>query len=212
MAEQIPLRTQLTLALTEVPNSPAYSSTLIGYGRYGLQLTLPQLLTQTYSLPAQAKVVCSYLSPGGLDLLAFQSYVMGYEATTNPPLMVIAAPTSVESYNRRSARRFAVELEVGYMANIAGVIGERTKTMDLSIGGLRMQTSKPLPEGIILSLTLSLPDYTLLMGASVSWSGFRGRTSMAGVRFTSMKSSDTATLAKYLNHLEREQAGLPAKK
>ncbi|HYF94389.1 MAG TPA: PilZ domain-containing protein [Symbiobacteriaceae bacterium] len=212
MAEQIPLRTQLTLSLTEVPNSPAYSSTLIGYGRYGLQLTLPQLLTQSYSLPAQAKVLCSYLSPGGHDLLAFHSYVMGYEATTNPPLMVIAAPQSVESYNRRSARRFPVELSVGYMASVKGVFGEHTKTIDLSISGLRMQTSKPLPDGTALSLTLTLPDDVLLLGGSVAWSGFRGRTSMTGVRFTAMKSADAAALAKFLNQLEREQAGLPAKK
>ncbi|HWI61777.1 MAG TPA: PilZ domain-containing protein [Symbiobacteriaceae bacterium] len=205
--QQIPVRTQVTLTLTGLPNSPTYTSTILGMGRYGLQMSLPQLLTASYSLPVQTKLTCTYIAPTGHDLLSFQTYVMGYERT-EPPLMVIATPSLIESTNRRTSRRYPVAIQVGYVTDVQGVFGEQTQTVDLSMGGLCMRTFRPLPESIPLSMTLELTrDELILASGTVAWSGFRGRVSMAGVRFTAMKSGDAKALAQFLNQLERELAG-----
>lgn len=128
--ETLPLKTQLTLILSDVPNSPIYSSTLVGVGRIGLQLSLPQVLNTSYSLPVPCNITCHFLAPRGQGLLAFRSYVMGYERTT-PPLMVIETPTAIEPFCRRAAKRYSVAVPVGYMTNVRGIPGDQSVTEDL---------------------------------------------------------------------------------
>jgi c-di-GMP-binding flagellar brake protein YcgR len=205
MDEPIPLRTLLTVTLDGVENSPQYMSVVLGYGRYGIQISLPQILNATYALPVQAAVACSYVSARGNQLLGFKSYVMGYERT-EPPSMVIQLPTAVEPVSRRKFIRFPVELPVGYLAEGTKVFGEQTRTLDLSLGGLRMVTGRVLAPGTVLAVTIELPGGEIFLAKGVvSWSTFRGRLSMAGVQFTDVREHDRTQLAKFLNGLEREQ-------
>ena len=92
MQKPIPLRTLLTLSAEVDGKTTDYTCTTVGYGRYGLQVTLPQVLDRVYSLPATTRLHCSFVSMSTNQLLAFSSYVMGYERT-EPPLMVIAMCT-----------------------------------------------------------------------------------------------------------------------
>lgn len=203
MDEPIPLRTLLTLTLDGVAESPQYMSVVLGYGRYGIQISLPQILNATYALPVQAAISCHYVSARGNQLLGFKSYVMGYERT-EPPSMVIQLPTGVEPVSRRKFIRFPVEVPVGYLAEGTKVFGEQTRTLDLSLGGLRMVTGRVLSPGTVLAVTLELPGEIFLAKAVVAWSTFRGRLSMAGVQFTDVREHDLNQLAKFLNGLERE--------
>jgi c-di-GMP-binding flagellar brake protein YcgR len=203
----IPVQTMLTLSVQQNGKTVDYICTLLGYGRYGLQLSLPQILTQTYSLPVMTPLVVYFIAPSGNQLLSFKSYVMGYERT-EPPCMVIAFPNSIETAERRATLRYPVEVPVAYMAEAEEVFGEHTRTIDISLGGLRMVTSRVLAPGTPLSLTLQLPEDTLLLSGMVVWSSFRGRRAMAGVQFTRMKESAQAALAKFLADKERQIKGL----
>lgn len=199
----IPVGALLTVTAEHSGKTSDYVSTVLGYGRYGMQLTLPQLLNRIYSLPATTPLVCSFTSVSTKQLLSFKSYVMGYERT-DPPSMVIAFPSGLESSNRRDSLRYPISLPAAYMAQTEEVYGEQTQTMDVSLGGLQLITGRMLPKGTLLSVTLQLPDQTVLVSGTVAWSSFRGRRATAGVQFTRIGETVRTALAKYLNSLERQ--------
>lgn len=203
MDRPIPVGTLLTVSAEHSGRVSDYICTLLGYGRYGMQLSLPQLLDRIYSLPATTAVECSFTSVSTNQLLSFASYVMGYERT-EPPSMVIALPTALESSNRREALRYPITLPAAYMAQTDEVYGEQTQTMDVSLGGLQLLTGRVLPKGTLLSVTLQLPDQAVVLTGTVAWSSFRGRRATAGVQFTRVGDTVRSALAKYLVGVERQ--------
>ncbi|HWI60957.1 MAG TPA: PilZ domain-containing protein [Symbiobacteriaceae bacterium] len=203
MDNRIPVGTLLTVSAEYAGKVSDYVSTVLGYGRYGIQLTLPQLLNKVYSLPATTPIRCSFTSVSTNQLLAFNSYVMGYERM-DPPSMVIALPQAFESDNRREALRFPVKLSATYVAQADEVYGERTQTMDVSLGGVQLLTHRMLPKGTPLSVTIELPDQSVVVSGTVAWSSFRGRRATAGVQFTRLGDTVRGALAKYLISLERQ--------
>jgi c-di-GMP-binding flagellar brake protein YcgR len=200
----IPPQTLLTLTVQVGDKSVDYVCTVLGFGRFGLRVTLPQILNQTYTLPVKTLLTCTFVPPSGNQLLAFKSYVMGYERL-EPPCMVIAPPQTVEEANRRNARRYQVELPVHYIAEGEQVYGEHTRSIDLSLDGIRIHTGRLLKPGSAVSIGLSLPDEEILLSGIVIWSTFKGRRAMAGIQFTRMKEAIRASLAKFLAGLERQQ-------
>jgi len=196
----------MTVAAEYAGKPTDFVCTVVGYGRYGMQLSLPQLLNQVYSLPATTAVECIFTSVSTNQLLSFRSYVMGYERS-EPPNMVIALPTSLETSNRREALRYPIRLPVVYVAQTDQVYGEDTQTMDVSLGGLQMVTGRMLPKGTVLSVTLQLPEQSVLVSGTVAWSSFRGRRATAGIQFNRMGDAVRVALAKYLNGLDRHKWG-----
>ena len=204
MQRPIPLRTTLTLSAEQDGKSVDYTCTLVGYGRYGLQVTLPQILDRIYSLPATLPMLCTFVSVSTNQMLGFNTYVMGYERT-EPPLMVLAFPQSLDGHNRRNALRWPVKVPMGYIAQGAEAYAERTETMDISLTGLQMTTGRVLEKGTVLSVTLDLPGETVIVSGEVVWSSFRGRRASAGVHFRRIGSAVEKALAQYLNGLERSK-------
>jgi len=203
MDRPIPVGTLLTVTAEHSGRVSDYVCTVLGYGRYGIQLSMPQLLNKIYSLPATTAIQCSFTSVSTNQLLAFKSYVMGYERT-DPPSMVVALPTALETSNRREALRFPITLPAAYVAQAEEIYGEQTQTMDVSLGGLQLITGRMLPKGTLLSVTLQLPDQSVIVSGTVAWSSFRGRRATAGVQFTRIGDAVRSALAKYLIALERE--------
>ncbi|HYF91811.1 MAG TPA: PilZ domain-containing protein [Symbiobacteriaceae bacterium] len=206
MDRPIPKGTLMTVSAEYAGKLTDFVCMVLGYGRYGIRLSLPQLLNQYYSLPATTAVECSFTSVSTNQLLGFRSYVMGYERS-EPPSMVIALPTGYEASNRRDTLRYSIRLPVAYVAQAEQVYGETTQTMDVSLGGLQIVTGRMLPKGTPLSVTLELPDQTVLISGTVAWSSFRGRRATTGIQFTRMGDAVRMALAKYLNALDRHKAG-----
>jgi|GEM_PF-1808646 len=212
MDNPIPVRTPLTISVQYGERTVDYVSMVMGYGRYGMQVALPQLLNQSFMVPQLTVVVVFYVGETGRQLLSFKSSVMGYERT-EPPSMVLALPTSVEAANRRNSLRIPVQLPVSFLADLPQVYGEHTTTLDLSNGGLCMVTSILLPPSTGVTITLDLGgDDSLLIRGMIAWSSFRGRRAVAGVQFGKLKESQASTLAKYLLGLERQsRPGAPTR-
>lgn len=207
----IPLHTLLTVTAVAGGKETDFVCSLLGYGRYGIQLSLPQLLNREYALPGTTPVRCSFTSPSTNQFLAFDSYVMGYERT-QPPSMVIALPATLENTTRREDLRLPARVNVSYVAEgDEDVYGEQTETVDLSLGGLKMVTGRILKKGAVMSLTLELPDEVITITGTVSWSAFKGRKAATGVRFLRMSTRARMALARYLGEVERRVRPLVAK-
>lgn len=198
---QIPVQTCLIIQASDGERVTDYVSYAVGSSRWGIRVSIPQILNRTYTLPASTPVKVSFVS--GNKLLEFTSYVMGYEQTV-PPCMVLAEPQTFQEGNRRNHLRLRTELPVSYIAEGSHVIGERTSTVDVSLGGIAMATRWVFPRGTPLTLSLEISEQTLALGGQVAWSGFRGKMSMTGVEFTKVSESSLKNLSKFLLSLERE--------
>lgn len=194
----------LTVTIGHGGKGTDFTCTTVGFNRYGLQVTLPQVLDRVYTIPATTPLVCTFITPKGNQRLGFKTYVMGYERT-EPPLMVLALPDALEHHERRAAARWPIELTLGYIAGDNAFYAERTHTVDLSMTGLQMITSRLLPEATPLTITLDLPNETVLLSGLVIWSAFRGRRAGCGVHFTRMGSKEAKAIAGVLHGLERSQ-------
>jgi len=204
MDRPIPVNTQMTLSVQGDEKATGYVCTLLGYGRYGLQCSLPQILNKSYVIPTLTLVQCFYVGGTGNQLLGFNTSVMGYERT-EPPTMVLASPTTIEAAERRASLRLPIDTAVAYLADGREVSGEQTRTLDLSMGGLRMLTGKVLEPGTALTMTLLVGDDTVLVTGAVMWAGFRGRRAVAGVQFAKLKEATSSALHKFLVAHERQQ-------
>lgn len=211
MDSPIPLQTLLTVTAICNGKETDFVCTVLGYGRYGIQLSLPQLLDKVYALPGTTHVRCSFTSLSTNQFLAFDSYVMGYERT-EPPSMVIALPEALESTTRRAALRLPARVPVSYVVEgDADIYGEQTESLDLSLEGLKMVTGRILRKGAVMSITLDLQGEVITITGTVSWSAFKGRKAASGVRFLRMPTRARTALAKYLNELERQIRPLAAR-
>lgn len=200
----IPPHTLLTVTAVCDGKETDFVCTVLGYGRFGIQLSLPQLLNKVYALPGTTSIRCSFISVSTNQFLAFNSYVMGYERT-EPPCMIIALPDSLENTTRRAALRFPARVPVSYVAECDDdIYGEETQSLDLSLDGLKMVTGRLHKKGAVMSLTVDLQGEVITITGAVSWSAFKGRKAATGVRFLRMPSRARVALARYLGDLERQ--------
>ena len=203
LEQPIPLKVLLTVTVRHDGKTTDFTCTTVGYSHYGLQVTLPQVLDRYYTLPATTMLECTFITPKGNQRLGFKSYVMGYERT-EPPLMVLALPDALEHRERRAAARWPVQLPLGYIAGDNAFFAERTHTVDLSMTGLQMITSRLLPLTTPLTITLDLTEETVLLNGLVIWSAFRGRRAGCGIHFTRLGTREAKLIAGHLQALERE--------
>lgn len=199
----IPTNTSLAVQRVGDESHITFISEVLGPHRYGLCLTVPRLYNQYYPMVTGSEMICQYVDKG--RLWQFQTYVMGYEQTV-PPRMVVAEPGGIEEANRRMTLRFRTDLSVHYLVEGPLLAGERTRTVDLSLGGLCIVTSRLLEPHTRMALTLELPEITFQSDGVVRWSAFKGKTALAGVRFDGIRGQGEAALHKFLVSMEREWA------
>ena len=199
----IPSNTSLTLRRMGDDSGTTFLSEMLGPSRYGMTLTIPRIYDKYFPIPAGTEILCQFVDKG--RLWQFQSYIMGYDQAV-PPHMIVPAPTSLEEANRRGSLRFRVELPVNYLIEGPQLVGEQTRTHDVSLGGLCAVTGRILEPNTRIALTLELPDHVIQGDAVVRWSAFRGRTPLAGVQFEGIRGHGATALHKYLVALEREWA------
>lgn len=198
---QLPTQTVVILRARVGERVADYVSYVLGPSRWGIRLSIPMILNQAFTLPTGTQVHISFVLNN--KFMEFESYVMGYEQTV-PPSMVIAEPTIVAEGNRRRYLRLKKELPISYMADAPQVMAERTNTSDLALGGLSMVTRVVFGRGTHMTINLDLPEQTLVLTGTVVWSGFKGKLALTGVEFTKLSESHLKMLSKYLQGLERE--------
>lgn len=198
---QLPSQTVVILRAKVGDKATDYVSYALGPSRWGIRLSIPMILNQAFTLPTGTQVHISFVLNN--KFMEFQSYVMGYEQTV-PPSMVIAEPTIVAEGNRRRYFRLKKELPISYIAEVPQVMAERTNTADLSLGGLSMVTRVVFGRGTHMTMNLDLPEQTMVLTGTVAWSGFKGKLALTGVEFTKVSESNLKVLSKYLQGLERE--------
>lgn len=71
---------------------------------------------------------------------------------------------------------------------------------DISLGGLRISTPTPLPEGTRLWLQVSLPDVPIPVNAiaQVMWTRVAGSLCSSGLKFDSIAKADLDKVERYL--------------
>lgn len=71
---------------------------------------------------------------------------------------------------------------------------------DVSLGGLRISTPAPLPEGTRLWLQLTLPEVPIAVNAiaEVRWSRAAGSLCSSGLKFVSISKADLDKVERYL--------------
>ena len=76
---------------------------------------------------------------------------------------------------------------------------------DLSLGGVRINTPAPLPEGTKLWLQVGIPDVPIPINAMavVRWSRRNGSLCSAGLQFTSISKTDLEKVERYLTLQKR---------
>ncbi|HEY3367710.1 MAG TPA: PilZ domain-containing protein [Symbiobacteriaceae bacterium] len=198
---QLPHNTCLTLTVTDGERTNRYTAFAVGHTRWGISTTLPQILQRAYAVPAGTKVVVQYLN--GRLPVQFESYVLGYQETS-PPTMVLAEPKELLRNERRESLRLPVELPVGYMTRGSQVTGERTNTVDISLGGVGILSDLELPIGTWVSVFLTLPSGSYNLEGRVAWCGFRGRLHTTGVEFRNVSETTARVLALFMFNLERQ--------
>jgi hypothetical protein len=85
---------------------------------------------------------------------------------------------------------------------------------DVSLGGLRINTPVPLPEGTRLWLQLSIPEVPIPVNAIavVRWSRTAGSLCSSGLKFESISKSDLDKVERYLvlqkrAEMQKKQSG-----
>lgn len=197
-----PANTLLTVSVADGEYAGEYLVHVLGDGKYGLRTTVTTILTKPVPLPAGTLITCGCVIKE--RWWEFSSNVMGYEHVY-PPCMVIAQPATVAEGTRRQFYRHEIELPVSYIAEEPRLWGERTVTLDLSIGGLQMATSQILSRSTPLAVQLDIRTQILSLCGHVAWSVFRGRQAYTGVHFTHKSLWAERVLSKFLLDLEREQ-------
>jgi len=200
----VPIQTRLRLFRPVDPQT-ILSSTVVGTNRWGISVSLPELRGQAVPMPAGTRLICQFWNEN--RMVQFQTQVVGYEQT-QPPRMVIREPEELEEVNRRDTLRLQVELPVSFTLDHDQLTFEKTKTVDLSLGGLRMVTAHVIPWGRTIQLSLELPDGPLQLEGWTRWSGYAGKIKMTGVEFAPLRVQTHQTLYRYIVWLEREQARL----
>lgn len=197
---QLSERTPLALVVAEGGKPVEYGVVVAGQSRYGVVTSLPHILDQAVAMPAGTKLLAYF--PVGGGVAEFDTYVMGY--VDSPPRMVIAEPTQFRRRERRGSVRFRTQVPVAFAATGPRALGDKTKTMDLSIGGLCMITSQMLNVGTPMTLFVTLPQGPIDLNGRVVWSGYRGINKVAGVHFENMPERIQTSLAYHLFGLERQ--------
>lgn len=200
----LPPNTCLTLVVDQGGQKSQFTAFVVGNSRWGIATTLPQILQQAYNLPAGTRLTVQFVA-GNLPV-QFESYVLGYQETA-PPTMVMAEPHEVQRRERRGALRLPTELPVTYVTRGATVTGEKTVTVDLSLGGLALVSTLAISVGTQVAVFLSMPSGSLSLEGRVAWNGLRGKIRMTGVEFLNMTESAQRILAVYLFALERQLGG-----
>ena len=113
--------------------------------------------------------------------------------------LVIDPIADVERIQRRRWPRQAVHLDVvlapliGHDDAVTGIAG---RTLDLGIGGLRVETDRRLPGGSLLSMTLTLPDGgTLVALTTIVYADVSEERCEYGLAFDELSDVDAARLA-----------------
>jgi c-di-GMP-binding flagellar brake protein YcgR len=194
-------QTELTLRIVDDPQQTHYISYVLGYSRIGLCVTIPRVLHQSYALPVGTRLTASY-GVGG-SLCEFDTLVLGYQRV-QPVCMVLQPPSEIRQRDRRDSFRLKVRLPVSYVSEGPRAFGERTYTVNLSMGGLAMVTSRFLPVGAAVNLVLELPDQQLTLSGRVSWSEYRGTQRQSGIEFQNVPPRSQKILGRALFQLERQ--------
>lgn len=179
----------------------SYVAYVLGAHRLGLRVTVPMVLNEYRPLPAGTEIECSFT----LDNVRwhFQSQVLGYEGGSHPD-MIISSPSHLAPRERRELFRVNVGLPTLFWVE-EPFWGEPTRTVNISLGGACVRTSRILPRGLPVLLQIYMGDSAdslMTFHGQVVWSRYVGTTPQTGVRFNPLSASDESLLSRYLIECE----------
>jgi c-di-GMP-binding flagellar brake protein YcgR len=148
--------------------------------------------------------------PSDQGLVLFTSEVL-VEATDQHPGVEVGYPQEIFRMERRAYPRLPIRLET-YYAEVRGGTGgltfTRTMALDISGGGLRLETNRPCPPETLLRLRFQIPagnagQDMIVTGRIVrSIPTENNKKSQVGVEFIDIPARAQETLAKFVtDHL-----------
>jgi len=193
--------TSNTLLDIRVPSGEmvgAYVAYVLGAHRLGLRVTVPMVLNQYRPLPAGTDIECSFTQDN--MRWYFQSQVLGYESGGQSD-MIITTPAHLTPRERRALFRVNVALPALFWVE-EPFWGEQTQTVNLSLGGVCVRTSKILKRGLPVMVQIQMRDSLTTFRGQVVWSRYVGVTSRTGVRFGRLSTSEEELLSRFLMEVE----------
>jgi c-di-GMP-binding flagellar brake protein YcgR len=129
-----------------------YASKVLKVGRKSFWIEPPKRKNEPLAMESGSEIRINV--PSGQGLFLFSSRVLG-EATESSPSVELEYPREITRMERRAYPRLPIRLETYYAEIHAGTgerIFSRSLALDLSGGGIRLETHRPFPQETLVRL------------------------------------------------------------
>jgi c-di-GMP-binding flagellar brake protein YcgR len=185
-----------------------------------IEVLVPESRTVIVHAPVEKNRQVDLLVGGSLTLrvltdnaiFRFKATMMAYGDVDGFDVVKLRVDDDGEKIQRRSAFRFNCALPISFsVIYTSGQQADRENGLisDLSAGGAKIYTSKSLPPGVLLNISIPLGDDLV-----VAFGDIRTKTDLPkqskypyqyGIRFSMMPESDQELIIRFMYKMQREE-------
>jgi c-di-GMP-binding flagellar brake protein YcgR len=188
-----------------------YATKILDVGEQSFSVQPPKTMKIPFSAPSGGKIRVSVPSEDGLFLITCG--VVG-ESVGSEPRIELEFPKEVVHLERRAFPRLPIQLETQYAEIRSGTNGlsfSRSTSLDISGGGMRLETNRVCPRETLLRVKFQIPlsqmeEDLILTGRIVrSVPGEGARKSQIGVEFIDITPRQQEELVQFVLDRTREK-------